>query len=69
MVKITWYKWFPSTQSPWAEWDYLVKIWRHYHIWYLEFDNVWTVAWIVSHPDKWKVIDDNEYRMRPIFEK
>ena len=67
MIRIIWDKWFPSTQSPWAEWEYLVKIWRHYHIGYLEYDWVWTVAGIVSYPDKWKVIDDSEFRMRPLL--
>jgi len=51
-----------------SEWEYLVKIDKYYHIWYCEFDGVWTVAWIISDIDKWKEIEDNDhFTLFPIF--
>ncbi len=49
--------WQSKNKIPW-EWEYLVKIDKHYHIWYCEFDWVWTVAGIVVEIDKWKEIED-----------
>lgn len=49
--------WQSKNKIP-PEWEYLVKIDKYYHIWYCEFDWVWTVAWIVSKIDKWREIED-----------
>lgn len=52
--------WQSKNKKPFKEWEYLVKIDKYYHIWYCEFDWVWTIAWIVSNIDKWREIENTD---------
>lgn len=56
--------WNDSKELPKKEWEYLVKIKKHYHIWYFYEDWVWGISWIEANIDKWKILDDTEWQLR-----